>query len=124
MSISIKEVAEKYKMTAPTIRYYEKEGLLDIPRDNNGVRKFDQDSMRRLSAIAQYRKGGLAIAEIKNIFKQGDNHEYVLSLFNDAKQNLENELVEIQNTLGYMNKKINWYEDEIKKNGGQDLSAY
>lgn len=43
--MTIKEVSEKYELSADTIRYYERIGLLPpIPRQANGIRDFDEAS--------------------------------------------------------------------------------
>ena len=45
MTRRISEVSKKYNITADTIRYYEKEGLIPaVPRDKNGIRDFDENS--------------------------------------------------------------------------------
>lgn len=42
MSLTIGQVAEKMNISAYTLRYYEKEGLLPfVHRDANGVRMFE-----------------------------------------------------------------------------------
>ena len=43
--MTIKEVSEKYNISADTIRYYERIGLISpVPRKPNGIRDFDQES--------------------------------------------------------------------------------
>ena len=45
--MTIAEVSKKYGITADTIRYYEKEGLIPrIPRNKSGVRNFDENSCK------------------------------------------------------------------------------
>ena len=40
--MTIKEVSEKYDLSADTIRYYERIGLIPhVPRKENGIRDFD-----------------------------------------------------------------------------------
>ena len=41
--MTIAEVSKKYELTADTIRYYEKEGLIPrVPRNKSGIRDFDE----------------------------------------------------------------------------------
>ena len=41
--MTIKEVSEKYDLSADTIRYYERSGLIPhVPRKENGIRDFDE----------------------------------------------------------------------------------
>lgn len=47
--VTIKDIAEKTGLSAYAIRYYEKIGLVNIPRDKNGIRLFDEITICRES---------------------------------------------------------------------------
>jgi MerR family copper efflux transcriptional regulator len=52
--MKIKELAEKTGLTAYTIRYYEKEGLLDsqhFQRDENNYRNYNEKAIERLKSF-------------------------------------------------------------------------
>ena len=52
MEYSISEAAKKAGITASTIRYYEKEGLLpSIKRDKNGIRSITDDDLQHLKIV-------------------------------------------------------------------------
>ena len=43
--MTISEVSKKYNLTADTIRYYEKVGLIPkVPKNKSGIRDFDEKS--------------------------------------------------------------------------------
>ena len=43
--MTISEVSKKYGLTADTIRYYEKVGLIPkVPKNKSGIREFDEKS--------------------------------------------------------------------------------
>ena len=73
--MQIAEVCRKYNITADTIRYYEKIGLLPkIPRTKNGIRDFDEESCKWIEFIKCMRNAGMEIEillEYVNLFKKG-----------------------------------------------------
>ena len=73
--MTISEVSKKYNITADTIRYYEKEGLIPtVPRNKNGIRDFDENSCGWIEFIKCMRSAGLEIETLKryvSLFRQG-----------------------------------------------------
>lgn len=68
--MTISEVSKKYNITADTIRYYEKEGLIPtVPRNKNGIRDFDENSCGWIEFIKCMRSAGLEIETLKKICK-------------------------------------------------------
>lgn len=66
MNRRIGEVAAEIGMSAHTLRYYDKMGLLPhLGRDENGVRTFSDADMAWLDFIRHLRETGMPIAEIK-----------------------------------------------------------
>ena len=73
--MTIAEVSKKYDLTADTIRYYEKIGLIPtVPRTEKGIRNFDEESCSWIEFIKCMRNAGMEIEillEYVNLFKQG-----------------------------------------------------
>lgn len=73
--MTIAKVSKKYNLTTDTIRYYERIGLIPtIPRTENGIRNFDEESCRWIEFIKCMRNAGMEIEillEYVNLFKQG-----------------------------------------------------
>jgi len=67
--LHVAELAEQAGVTAATIRYYSRSGLLHASRDpHNGYRYFSPADVERVQFIRQSQKLGLKIAEIRAIF--------------------------------------------------------
>uniref|UniRef100_UPI00359F8881 MerR family transcriptional regulator n=1 Tax=Streptococcus ferus TaxID=1345 RepID=UPI00359F8881 len=47
--------ADQFHISDHAIRYYEKEGLVTIPRDNNHILRFDDKAILQIKAITYYR---------------------------------------------------------------------
>ncbi|AZB42054.1 MerR family transcriptional regulator [Bacillus sp. FJAT-42376] len=66
MSYSMKYVMENLNVTANTLRYYEKEGLLkNISRNSGGNRVYNDENIGVLDFIRALRLTGMPISEIK-----------------------------------------------------------
>ena len=67
---TINEVAEMFQITANKIRFYEQKGLLMPDRClDNGYRKFDEQTVKRLGTILMYRSIGCSIDSIKTFYR-------------------------------------------------------
>lgn len=107
---TIKEVVERTGVSAHTIRYYEKEGLIQIPRDKNGIRRFDDKSIEILQAIIHYRKVGLSLEDIRKIMTEFTNHELSTELLKHAQKKLELRIMELQIIHESLKEKIRIHE--------------
>lgn len=60
--MTIAEVSKKYDLTPDTLRYYERIGLLvNVPRNKNGIRNYDEGSCKRIEFIKCMRSAGVEI---------------------------------------------------------------
>jgi len=67
LQYSINEVAKKVNLTAYTIRYNEKEGLLpSIERDKHGNRLFSDEDVEWISLICCLRDTGMPVYMLKH----------------------------------------------------------
>lgn len=66
MKYTINEVARKFNLSAHTLRYYDKEGLLPfIGRDKSGNRMFTDSDLDWVTMICCLKDTGMPIKEIK-----------------------------------------------------------
>ena len=76
MEYSIREVAQRTGLTASTLRYYEREGLLcDVARNGGGRRVYGEEAMDWLGIITCLKNTGMPIHEIRRFVAlcgQGD----------------------------------------------------
>ena len=68
--MKINELAKKTGLTAPTIRFYEKEGLLGtryVRRMENNYREYCEEAVEHLLMIKEVQAAGLTLAEFKEL---------------------------------------------------------
>ena len=77
MAMRFQEVANKAGFTAHTIRFYEKEGVLDsrhVRREPNNYRNYSDEVFERLQLIKKFRGVACSLAELKDILQDHDAH--------------------------------------------------
>lgn len=115
MLYTIGDVSEKTGLPAPTLRYYDKEGLLPfVNRGNGGIRKFQDTDLEWLRLIECLKASGLQIKDIKryiDLFIQGDTTiQERRKMFYDQKECVEEDIKALQNTLDMLTYKC-WFYD-------------
>lgn len=124
--MTISEVSKKYNLTQDTIRYYEKIGLLPkIPRSQNGIRDFDEESCNWIEFIKCMRDAGMEIEILiryVTLFRQGKNTvKERRQLLEEQKNKLLLKQKNINETLDRLNYKIKLY-DEIESGKRKDFT--
>ncbi|MBR1777152.1 MAG: MerR family transcriptional regulator [Alphaproteobacteria bacterium] len=115
MLYTIGDVSERTGLPAPTLRYYDKEGLLPfVNRGSGGIRKFQETDLEWLRLIECLKASGLQIKDIKryiDLFIQGDSTiEERRQMFYAQKENVEREIKMLQSTLDLLTYKC-WFYD-------------
>ena len=76
--MTIAEVSQKFDISADTLRYYERIGLIPpVPRSKSGIRDYDEESCGWIEMMKCMRKAGVqieALIEYVTLFRQGDGH--------------------------------------------------
>ncbi|WP_300514108.1 MerR family DNA-binding protein [Aliiroseovarius sp.] len=67
--MNIGEVSDRSGLPAKTIRYYEEIGLIEIPRDPNGYRRFGQGELEQLSFLSRARGLGFSIDDCRALLR-------------------------------------------------------
>ncbi|MEX2805296.1 MerR family transcriptional regulator [Streptococcus sp. H31] len=119
MMITIKQAAEVLGLSAHAIRFYEKEGMVSIPRNERGIRNFDDQSMDRLKAIVHYRRVGMSLQDISAVLAEFHNHALSTRLLEKTKYDLEKQIEHLQETHTYLVEKIKIHRHlaELEANG-------
>lgn len=111
----IHEVSEQYGLSADTLRYYERIGLIPaVPRNAGGIREYDEASLQWIEFIKCMRGAGLPIDKLityVKLYQQGD--ETVIArkqLLIEERDQLLQRIKELQSTLERLNGKIARYE--------------
>jgi len=90
--IKIKDVSDRYDITARTLRYYEDMGLLQSTRSEDyAYRMYDEEAITRLEQILILRKLNISIKDILRIFA-APGSEVVLEILGKKTQNIDDEL--------------------------------
>ncbi|MCL2765637.1 MAG: MerR family transcriptional regulator [Treponema sp.] len=90
--IKIKDMSNKYDITARTLRYYEDMGLLTSTRsDDYGYRMYDEEAVKRLEQILILRKLNISIKDIQRIFGAAGS-EVVLEVLQKKVKNIDDEV--------------------------------
>lgn len=118
--MTIAEVSEMYGLTADTLRYYEKIGLMDeVAKDTSGRRNYQEHDLRRVNFLKCMRTAGLSIESLKQYVDLYHQGEYTIpqrkQLLIDQQTVLENKVAQMQETLEYLKNKIENYEQTLVK---------
>ena len=66
--MTIKEMEQILDIPRATIRFYEKEGLINPQREENGYRDYSEEDVERLKKVIIFRKIGFTVSDIEDIF--------------------------------------------------------
>lgn len=117
LNYKIKAVSEKTGISAHTLRYYEKEGIIPpIKRDKNGIRIFDDCDLSWIEIVCCLKDTNMDLADIKRIVELSNdpnNAKKIQSkidiLENHKKSVIEN-MEQIKQQLVKIDKKIDFYK--------------
>lgn len=118
--MTIAEVSKRYNLTVDTLRYYERIGILPVVnRNSSGNRDYTEENCRWVQFIKCMRSAGLSIEvliEYVTLFQQGNETIDVRKeLLLEQRKHIEEKIEELHNTLEYLDKKIDGYEDHMLK---------
>ena len=116
--MKIAEVSERYGLSADTLRYYERVGLLPpVNRNKSGIRDFKEIDIKRVAFIKCMRRAGLSIevlTEYIELVQQGDDTiELRKEILKEQKDLLTARMQEMQETMSLLDYKISIYEKAI-----------
>jgi MerR family transcriptional regulator, aldehyde-responsive regulator len=118
--MNISEVSKEYGLTADTLRYYERIGLIPlVPRNKSGLRDYDEEACRWVKFIKCMRSAGLTIEtliEYVKLFQEGKaTIKARKKLLLDQRSELSARIGEMQKVMEMLDNKIDGYEDCIMK---------
>ncbi|MBC2330846.1 MerR family transcriptional regulator [Listeria sp. FSL L7-0020] len=118
LTMSIKEASEKSGVSADTIRYYERIGLIPpVHRNENGVRKFGAEDLRWIQFSRQMRRAGLSIEALIDylaLFREGEHTlEARVELLKEQRIDLKNRIDVMQDALDRLDFKIDNYDTHL-----------
>ncbi|WP_400260304.1 stress response transcriptional regulator NmlR [Streptococcus mutans] len=116
--MNIKKVSGITDVSADTIRYYERIGLLPrITRTNSGVRDFTEREIGILEFVRCFRKAGMsveALIEYISLLEEGEGTERErLRLLTEQRDEMDDRIYELNQARERLNYKIENYENII-----------
>ena len=111
----IDELSKKTGFSKDTIRFYEKQGLLDAAvcsRSSNNYRKYTEEAIDRLNFIKQAKTFGFSLKEIEKIMAEWDSvsPEQAIDFIETKIKNIEQKIAKLQKFKDYLRSK----RDRIK----------
>ena len=118
--MTIAEVSRRHGLSADTLRYYERIGLIpSVRRTQSGIRDYSDEDCRWVDFAKCMRSAGLPIEvliEYIALFLQGDaTNEARKNLLIEQRDLLAERVEEMQRTLERLDGKIERYEQTIGK---------
>lgn len=118
--MKISKVSERFNISADTLRYYERVGLLPgVNRTESGIRDYNELDLRRIGFIKCMRSAGLPIEtliEYYRLVQEGDGTmEERKAILVEHREQLIARMAELQETLDLLDYKISFYENTFLK---------
>ena len=116
---SIQEVSKQTGLTAHTLRYYEKEGLLSgVERTQGGFRQYTDEDLERLGLICCLKNTGMSIQEIARFVQlthEGDHTlEERVELLRTHRERVLERMAEMQKHLDKVTWKLNFFSEKLR----------
>lgn len=124
MVYTVGEMAKMLGVSASTLRYYDKEGLLPfVERSSGGIRMFRDSDIEWLQVIGCMKKAGMSIRDIKQYIEmalQGDETIGLrLDMFRRQREALKVQMEELRHAMEMVEYKC-WYYETAKAAGTTD----
>lgn len=117
--MKISEVSKKLNIPSATLRYYEQIGLLEDVNKKDGIRDYQEKDIERLKFVICMKKAGFKLEDIIKFLElindKKTGKEKRLEMLLNQKEILLQEMKEKEETLGFLNYKIDLYKNKIKE---------
>lgn len=123
--MTIAQVSRKYGLTADTLRYYERIGLIPpVPRNKSGVRDYDEESCGWVELMKCMRSAGVqieALTQYVALYRQGaGTADARKRLLMEQREHLRARMADMQASLARLDEKIDRYERGTASGGTPD----
>ena len=113
--MTITEVSRRYGLSADTLRYYERVGLIPaVHRTPGGIRDYTDEDCSWVEFVKCMRSSGLpveAVSEYVSLSQQGEStYEARRQLLIEQRRGLEERMAEMQRSLDRLDEKIRRYD--------------
>ena len=116
---SIQDVSKKTGLSAHTLRYYEKEGLITgVERSRGGFRQYTDEDLEALGLVCCLKNTGMSLQEILRFVQLTREGDYTLEerveLLRKHRENVIQRMAEMQKYLDKVTWKLNFFSDKLK----------
>lgn len=115
---TISEVAEETGLTAHTLRWYERIGLLDpVDRSHSGQRRYNEADLARLAFLGRLRLTGMPVADMLRYVELAREGERTTGERRDIlvaqREEVLQRIADLHATLAVLDHKIDFYSSHI-----------
>ena len=116
---SIQDVSKKTGLSAHTLRYYEKEGLISgVDRSPGGFRQYTDEDLEALGLICCLKNTGMSLQEIARFVELTHEGEHTLKerveLLREHRESVIRRMEEMQQYLDKVTWKLNFFSEKLK----------
>jgi DNA-binding transcriptional MerR regulator len=116
--LTIAEAADACGISAYTLRYYERAGLIStVDRADSGHRRYSDDDLAWIYVLQCLRATGMPIRDIRRyaeLVRSGDGSEQErLALLEAHRAAVQTQLDEVRRHLEFIDRKITSYKDRL-----------
>jgi DNA-binding transcriptional MerR regulator len=117
--MTIKEVCKHFDISADTLRYYERVGVIPkVKRTKGGIRDYSEEDISWVENAICMRSAGVPVEmliEYVKLYQEGDNTlEARRDLLIEARVEVQNKIDQYVETLNKLNFKISRYKEAVK----------
>ena len=117
LTYSIGEFSKIVGLSEHTLRFYEKEGLIKVNRDENNVRVYSDKDKLWVETLLHLKKSGMSLKDMKQFIMWGymgdETMEERLALLKNHRKKVVEEFEKIRQSIEFLDTKINFYENEL-----------
>jgi DNA-binding transcriptional MerR regulator len=116
--LTIADAARASGVSAYTLRYYERAGLIDgVNRGESGHRRYSDEDLAWIGVLQCLRATGMPIRTIRRyaeLVRAGEGNELErLALLREHRTEVRAQLAEVRRHLAFIDRKISFYEDTV-----------
>ncbi|MGE8022163.1 MerR family transcriptional regulator [Peribacillus frigoritolerans] len=117
ITYSVSEFSEIIGVSAHTLRFYEREGLIKVNRDVNNVRIYSDENKAWMESLLHLKNTGMSLKDMKKFAMWGHLGEETmgdrLDLLKNHRKKVMEELENLHHSLEHLDNKIQFYENEL-----------
>lgn len=113
---TIRQMAEKFDVTASALRYYEEIGILEqVEKNEAGQRKYTEEHVERMECIQCFKKAGITLTHLQRFFQYEEKEEVyideILELLLEQQRQVEKQLEQLLQAQEQIRRKVVYYTD-------------